>query len=464
MIYLVKIDSGWSQYIPYGLFFIGSRLTENNIPYKIFHHASPGGEKTFFKKVIASAKKDKPLAIGCSVTTGRSTYYSALFSKLVKAKLNIPIIWGGVHPTIVPEQCIQEDYIDIVCRGEGEEVFIEVIMALEEKKDFSKIDGIAYKEPSGKKNISTVIRHASFGTIHLDLERFDFSSYVEQVSGHRKLSYITSRGCPYNCAFCCNQALDNKKYRTYPTEKVLSDIEYLKEKYKVTAIQFCDDNLFVHRDRAFDIVNKIECDWFGATRVTYINDEFCKRIKDNGRCYRLLIGGESGSDSTLRRIEKGQTVNEMKKALYLLKKYDIYAIWCFIVGMPGETLEDIQETFDFVIEMERLYERPCGKIGTFMPYPGTPLFECAMKMGWKIPCSTEEWGTIESFGLLIGSPIKGYGKMQRTWTDYDFIIREHERYLKARKFLPDYKKSSAESNEIKGIKYKVMNYLKRWIA
>lgn len=390
-IYLVKFDAYWHPYIPYAFLHIGSLLKRAGFSYKILHNVwrekAEQELELFAKEVIAA----KPLWVGLSVITGRSTYFSARFSRIVKENSDIPIVWGGIHPTILPQQCLEEDYVDYVILGEGEERAVEFTHCLLEGKGLSQMDGIGYKR-DGQIFINPPKAKVDVRSLEIDWDH-DLSRYLANGG----LSYITSRGCPYRCDFCVNNALDNRKWRPLPEDKVLEDISYLKWKYNISYIHFNDDNFFVDQERAFRILNWANLRWFAETRVNYITENFAKRVKEAGECERLMAGGESGSERVLKLIHKGHTRKQMLEAARLIGTYKIPSSWSFIVGMPGEAYEDIRETFEFMRILEDIAGFPFCKPGLYMPYPGTLLYQRAIDNGFSPPQSPEGWIICERY-------------------------------------------------------------------
>jgi len=390
-IYLVKFDAYWASYIPYAYLYIGHFLKNVGYPYKILHNTSRSSIDTDIYNFASEVLAAKPLWVGVSVITGRSCYYSALFSKIIKENSNIPVVWGGIHPTILPEQCLMQDYVDYVILDEGEERAVQFTHALLDGKGFSKIDGIGYKE-DGRIIINPPVTKVEVDSIDIDWDH-DLKQYVTKNG----LSYIASRGCPYRCDFCVNTSLNNRKWRPFQESKVLDDISYLKKKYNISYIHFNDDNFFVDRERALRVLNQIDMRYFAETRINYMTEEFIKGIAATKRCDKLMAGGESGSDNTLKKIHKGQTKEMMLEAAGLIGKYKIPSSWSFIIGFPTETYEEIHETFEFMKLLEdRAGFRFC-KPGFYIPYPGTVLYNLSLEKGFLPPQTPEEWINCERY-------------------------------------------------------------------
>ena len=390
-IYLVKFDAYWASYIPWAYLYIGHSLKNAGFSYKILHNTSSRSVDRDISCFASEVLAAKPLWVGVSVITGRSCYYSALFSKIIKENSDIPIVWGGIHPTILPDQCLREKYVDYVILDEGEERVVQFTHALLDGKDFSKLDGIGYKEDS-RIVINQPVRKVEVESINIDWDH-DLRGYITNGG----LSYITSRGCPYRCDFCVNMSLANRKWRPFSESKVLDDISYLRKKYNISYAHFNDDNFFVDQQRALRILSQINLRYFAETRINYMTEEFIKDIAATKRCDKLMAGGESGSDSTLKKIHKGHTKEMMLEAAGLIGKYNIPSSWSFIIGFPIETYEDIYETFEFMKLLEDTAGFRFCKPGLYIPYPGTILYHLSVEKGFASPQTPEEWIICERY-------------------------------------------------------------------
>ena len=357
-------------------------------------------------------EKSNPLFIGFSVNTGPSTSLSAEFSETIKNDIgDIPIVWGGVHPTMVPHQCLSENYIDFVVLGEGEETIVELSHALEGQKELSSIRGIGYKQNGHpiinppRPKIKNIDKYRPAWHL-IDIRKYlnEYREYGQNLS--RMISYLTSRGCPYRCAFCYNLAWENRRMRYHSIKRVLSDIKWLKEEYDVDAVIFQDDNFFVNPKRTFEIIEEIDLPWYGEPRVNYITEEFAKKVKETN-CINLLVGAESGSDRILQYIKKDITVAQIEKATKIMAKYQIPLAYTWIIGFPGETWEEIMQTLHFIEKLQKYYmDNPeifHNKVGIYLPYPGTPLYNISLKSGFQQP-TNKNWGKLKRYEMNFDFP------------------------------------------------------------
>lgn len=404
-IILIKIDAHEEEqrYLPYGPLYIADSLEKEGYEVKILHNAHLHSLDRDLKKFRKIIKKEDPLFVSFSVNTGRSTVLSAEFSEMIKKdNEDIPIVWGGVHPTLLPQQCLSEHYIDIVGLEEGEETVVEIAQSLEGKRRLSDVKGIGYKKDGKplinplKPKIKDLDKYRPAWHL-IDLNRYlnKYKEYGQDFS--RMISYMTSRGCPYRCAFCYNQSWHNQQMRYHSIERVISDIKWLKDEYSVDAIVFHDDNFFVNRKRAFKIIEEVDLPWFGEPRIDYITEKFAKKIGETN-CINLLIGAESGSNRILQEIRKDITVAQIEKATKIMAKYKVPVAYSWVVGFPGERWGEIMQTLRFIDKLQKYYANDTeifhNRVGIYLPYPGTYLYDSAIENGFQPPANTKEWGKL----------------------------------------------------------------------
>src|SRR4030042_1634435 len=288
------------------------------------------------------------------------------------------IVWGGTHPTFFPRETAIHPLIDIVCFGEGEETLFEIVSS----KDHSQIKGIAYKRDDHIiKNPPRKLGDPA------KMPLFNWDLVPEEVLHHlRLIPSLTSRGCPHRCAFCINAILKNK-WRPRTAQQVLQDLKIIKENkyFWGKKIRFWDENFFVDIGRAKQIINDMITNnliipWETTVRVDYIRDGmidefFMENLKKSG-CYLLSFGAESGSPRILENIQKGITPEQILYSAEICLKHDIIPQYSFMIGLPGDTREDIVLTVSLIDKLARLSDK-VQILGPqpFRPYPGSILYE-----------------------------------------------------------------------------------------
>ena len=212
----------------------------------------------------------------------------------------------------------------------------------------------------------------------------------------------TSRGCPHRCAFCIN-AITQNRWRMREPEKVLEDIEIIQAKpyFKGKNLRFWDENFFVDLRRVSAIVDgmikrnliipwetTIRADYFSRLEMT---DEFIAKLRKSG-CYLLSFGAESGSQKILKKIDKDITAEQILNSARQCLKHGIIPQYSFMVGLPGEKREDVDQTMDLIDALLKLDPR-VQILGpqAFRPYPGSALYQECLASGWKAPEKLGDW-------------------------------------------------------------------------
>lgn len=307
---------------------------------------------------------------------------------------DLPIIWGGIHPTLLPEQTIQHELVDIVVQGEGEVTLVELLSHLEEGAGPEGVAGVVYKE-DGK-----IINNGRRGFMDLNtLGPLPYHLLPMLEYKDDDFTLNTSRGCPHTCAFCYNLAFNKRRWRFQKAELVLEQLEAIFHQFHPQAFIFYEDDFFVSKQRVREVCQGmisrgLTLPWQSTCRVDYASHyepAFLELMRQSG-CRRLTLGGESGSPELLARISKGTSVDQMIETARRCKTVDIVPIFSFMVGFPFETEEDIQQTFNAIDGILGANEQAqINGIFIYTPYPGTPLFHDAVANNLRVPVTLEEW-------------------------------------------------------------------------
>lgn len=365
------------------------------------------------------------LCVGISTMTGHQITGGLRFAAKIKENNpNIPIIWGGPHATILTDITITHHLVDIIVRGQGEEPFKQLVDRLETGSSLVGINGVVFKEND------TIIRN------HTDLLK-DKSSYPEfpwhlidvrkymrndPKIGSKILNYVSSQGCPFECTFCAEVALYNRKWKSYGTNRIINDIKYLIDYGGANAIKFYDANLFVNLKTVFEFAQELVNEDYGITwaasghpkTLTALSSKQWELL-NKSKCVRLLIGAESGSQDALNIIKKEISPQTIKELAVKCSDYDVVGSFTFIVGFPNCPDErEIEKTLELASRVREIDSRHDVKIHFYAPYPGTPLFDEACKAGFKTPNTLEEWADYD------------YYCIETPWVDkmYEKIIHE----------------------------------------
>jgi len=419
MIFLVQINytkDHSEAILPLGILAVGSALKKQGFEVELINI----NEKEINQTIDYIISKN-PLYVGLSVMTGIQTEHSAEMSKKFKAKSNLPIIWGGIHPSLLPKQCLESEYIDYIIIGEGEETIIDFTDKFRNKRSLEDVSGLGYKN-RGEITINPKRPFIkNLDQYPLDFSLIDLEKYIFKLDKYnRVIAYKSSRGCPFDCAFCYNKEFNQNRWRAWSIERVVEDINFLKNKYKIEAVKFYDDNFFVDKKRALEILKTINLPSHTEVRIDAIDEELAQKLKEFGS-FDLLIGMESGSNKILKLINKQITVDDIVKAVKILAKNRLKASYSTMVGLPGETEEEFNSTIDLMYQTYKMHPQAGFTMGAYLPYPGSKLYQFSLEQGFQPPVKTEDWGKIDRFRNRFVSP---WVDARRVWR-----IRECFKFL-----------------------------------
>lgn len=326
-----------------------------------------------WKEIKSVIIQSKPDVIGVSVMTPK--FGSALsLAKLVRGiDPKIKVIMGGIHPTICPEETIQNENVDIIVRGEGEITMLELLTAIENGMSLKNIQGISYKE--NNKVFHNPLRPLIDNLDQLPHPARHLLLGKEEMTSADFGRLFATRGCPYNCIFCASHKIWGRKVRYRSPRNVIDEIKQIKKEHHTNYFYFEDDSFTVNKNfvkKICDLIikEKLEITWSCETRADLVTEESVERMKYAG-CISVVLGAESGSDEILKKIKKGISVKQIKKAVSVLKKYRIKTGVFFMIGFPWETVKEINDTVQLMKETDP--QVAIFSIAT--PYPGTELYK-----------------------------------------------------------------------------------------
>ena len=332
-----------------------------------------------YKETLDKISAFNPDIIGLTVWSAAFDIVQILTERIKdKISADILVIAGGHHASAAPDELAEIKSIDLVVREEGELIFKEIIEKYSENSEITGVKGISYYDEDLKK----VVHNPDMPLIQ-DLDSLPFpernSSFLEKAPPSYYCRVITSRGCPFSCIFCNSHRVWGKKVRFRSPQNVLEEMKELKEIYNVKSFAFSDDNFTLSKERTLEICKLIRqqlpgIEWIAGTRVDLINKSLLEQMKRAG-CVQIKFGIEAGNQKVMDRIRKGITIEEVKKAVKMTKDIGLKQTTFFMVGHPGETKDDIQDTINLAKELDPY----TAWFNIVSPYPGTELHEIAKK-------------------------------------------------------------------------------------
>jgi anaerobic magnesium-protoporphyrin IX monomethyl ester cyclase len=339
------------------------------------------------------------LCVGISVLTGPMIRGAIEVATAIKAYTPwLPVIFGGWHPSLLPDETLSETFVDMVVRGQGEITIVEVAQALADKKGLSNIAGLSWKNAGERiHNIDRKVEPLD----NLPVPAFDLTNFdaYEKLSGVRKLAYATSVGCPYACNYCTDQVFYKRRFNALSADRVVAEMIDLVTRYRTEEVALLDSNFPVQLPRALEIARGILASGVKFKWTFQASTDFlCRMSEDDVRLLgasgvsHMGFGTESTSESVLKLMNKRhQRVDEMYETARKAQLGGIRVTFNLIFGYPGETEPDRITTFQTMSDIGRQFPNVSFSPNIFTPYPGIPIWPQLREMGVPEPKSLREW-------------------------------------------------------------------------
>lgn len=412
-----------------GLLSVASFLRANKIDVKLINFDGKILSESNIKKQV----KDVDIV---GLTTCVKNMERTLRITEVCKNMGLKTIWGGPFATMAPEMVLKNKNIDYVVMGEGELTLYELLRAMKENKDLSKIKGIAFRKKDEIKitNPRPLIKNLDDFPIPswdmLNENEFIFKTFFSDYKG--AVCMETSRGCYFKCAFCTSPKMWGGYIRCKSIPRVIYEINYIKEKFKqIEFIFFIDDLWNFNLDRSKRlckelIKNKLDINWSCLVREHNLNKDIIKLMKEAG-CARIFLGVDSASKKTLNLMNRNVNLDRVKKIFKICKEVGIQTQASIIIGYPEEKKDDIYQTFNYLKNLNANHYL----ISYFMPLPNTAACSIAMNGGSCVPISIEDWIKFEKGGKKFYNT--DFIKVMRI-KSMNYTIKTFFRILKKSKF------------------------------
>ncbi len=423
-------------YPPLGLLYISAFLEQHGIEHRVFDSTFSSFEE--LKKEILTNTPDV-IGIYANFLTRRNILRIIDFLKEESLLNQIKFVIGGPDVKYSDKEYLGygADYLVI---GEGEQTFLELINALEAKKGISRIDGIAYKDDSGKVKVNNPRSHMrDLNELPFpNRKKIDLSKYLngwKAKHGYNSITVNTQRGCSFSCNWC-SHAVYGDTYRRRSAKSVVDELVEIQKDYNPDSIWFVDDvftmserwlTAFAEELKSRDVKLSYEC----ISRADRLNENVIKTLYNSG-CEMIWIGAESGSQKVIDLMNRRVDVNQVREMIQLASKQGIKTGTFIMLGYPGETEEDILET----IKHLKIANPDIFTINTAYPIRGTHLHGIVK----NITLNDDNWA--ETIDRDVD--------FKRTYSRryYDFAIRKVYNEVFAHK-------SKLTGNRVKTMKFKL---------
>ena len=358
---------------------------------------------TINEQVLNESVKDmsRPYIFGLSCYTagvGRGYEISKLIKNLYQDSY---VVMGGIHPTVMPDEVLSHNEVDIVMRREADETIITLYDALKLGHDYRDIGGISFRD----ENNNIVHNHDAPVLADLDsLPPYPYHLFEEHIDKYSLGFILSSRGCPYNCIFCSQIRISGRNYRATSPDRVIEELDILINKHKQTNISFFDDNFVVNGERTKNVCNLIYENGFHKkavfscqTRGDAIDEEILHYFK-KANFQAVSFGLETGSDNLMKLINKNEVVADNIRAVKLVKKFGLKVGGSFIFGLPTESRKERVLGMKLAKDLDLDYAR----FNNATPYPGTELYNIAVREG-RLNAG-KNWDNLSAVGTFVEGP------------------------------------------------------------
>lgn len=398
----LKKIAATTKMLPLGLGYIAGVAKKHGFDIEIIDSYA---EDLTIEETVSRVLNNNSQVVGISTVTPTVPSMLAIAKGIKDKSLGQPplIVSGGAHSHIMPSQILETGLVDVAVRGEGELTFLELIKNVERNnKDFSTIKGISYRKadkilhnPDRQylENLDS-LPYPAYELLKMHL----YSAPLHWLVAEPAYQMIISRGCPFNCIFCGIKAL-GRAVRVRSVNNALDEIEFLHKNYGAKEIMLVDPAFPLSRKLGAEFCYEYirrglhkKVFWVTETRVDVVDEELLGLMYKAG-CRLVEFGLETGSEKTLKRIKKNTTLQQARDAIKWSKKAGLEVFSSFIIGFPGETRQDMQETIDFIKSLDIDYP----KINLLVPYPGSAVYAEIIK---ERPDISREWDKYTSFSSM----------------------------------------------------------------
>jgi anaerobic magnesium-protoporphyrin IX monomethyl ester cyclase len=349
--------------------------------------------------------------LGVSTITGGQLRGAIMVSKHVREHFpEVKIIWGGWHPSLLPEQSLREDYIDFIIRGQGQITLDRLLYCLECGLIPHGIKGVSYKyNGTIVHNENTKVTDLnSLPRLPYELVEVDRYIYQENDMGAKHcISYASSQGCSHNCSFCSVYSVYQKRWTGITCERILDDIRGFIREWDIDGVLFSDDNFMQNPSRVHNFCEGIKD---GDLKITWgadgRADQLLRFTKNDWRLMydsgfrKVFIGIETGNRDVMKLLSKNLTIEDQLKAVALCHEYGVIPVCSFMIGFPLNPRQEIRDTVKLLEAVVTVAPEAETILYAFLPYPGTPLYNVSKIYGMDEPKTFEEWAEYSSDNVM----------------------------------------------------------------
>ncbi|HIJ74943.1 MAG TPA: B12-binding domain-containing radical SAM protein [Candidatus Hydrogenedentes bacterium] len=395
-------ESASAPATPWGLLYVAAPLVAHGFDITIIDESVTPD----YQECVRAALDKYPVAVGISAMTGRQIGFGLAFAQFVRKHGNAPIVWGGIHPTMKPEQTARHGLVDYVVVNEGEQPFLELVERLAQGKEPDGIPGVYFVRNGAicGEPPRDFVDLAALPPIPFDL--LDVERYIVRrpdLGAERSFEICTSRGCPHRCAFCYIQSVHKSRWRSLDADAAFRQLSGHVERFDLDCVVFREDNFFADRRRVEQLAQRmvderLDIKWTASCRIDYFakyTAEFVDLLRRSG-CVLLTFGVESGSARILDFIKKDITPDMVREVVQKVKDSGIRGTYHFMGGFPTETAGELLDTCQLIEDIRRIApEAVVREMSAYTAYPGVELIQTCKELGHREPDQLEDWLDID---------------------------------------------------------------------
>lgn len=354
--------------------------------------------------VVAELAARPPALVGLGATILSIANAFETARAIKRAFPKLPVVLGGPHLTAIPNEVLAEcPEIEYGVIGEGEATMVELARGLAAGDlDPAAVRGLAWRRASGELVINPRREYiADLDALPIPARDLlpPLATYTPNPAGYKRLPFahvVGSRGCPFRCVFC-DRSVFGRKYRTRSAAKIADELEALATRFGVREIKYYDDLFTVTEARVFGICDeiirrKLDLTWSCSSRVDTVTPAMLARMKAAG-CWQIDFGIESGSQRILDAMRKDITLDAVRRGVRLTREAGISTRAFFVLGMPGETLDTIDETVKLAIELDL----DIATFYTVQVFPGNELYQMVRREGTLLHRDYRQYTSVIDF-------------------------------------------------------------------
>ncbi|MBI5575789.1 MAG: radical SAM protein [Deltaproteobacteria bacterium] len=434
--------------VPLSLGYLAGYLHEKGVEAEIYDEQVDPVDENILRSYILDRKFG---VLGISSTTMHIQRTMQIADMAKKIAKDVKVVLGGVHPTVMPGECLGNGSVDFVVRQEGEITLYELMKSLRGDIPLDGIEGVSYRD-------NGTVRHMPDRMPIQDLNSlppFPYHLFASNAERYR-FQVLASRGCPYRCIFCSARSVTGYKIRFYSPERVVKDVEYLTNVFGKNKISFADDTFTFNKKHVTEICSLLierglneKIPLYCAARGDTVDRELLETMKKAG-FKGLYFGIETGTERLMKVIRKGETVEDNVRAVKLANDVGLKVRGTFLLGLPTETKADSRETINLALRLPLSF----ASFSIATPFPGTELAQIAKDDGFE----SRDFSRFDIAGGLLGKQIP-YIPKGRTYEE----LRKLQKMAYFRFYMKPSRVMSFLFNEIPDLNLKTLNLMERSI-